>query len=175
MSDEITRHQPVQHILNEQEIWEALQEVPDPELPAISVVDMGIVHHIDIDATQRHISLEIMPTFAGCPALSQIQESIKQRLAPLADRIEVTITMNQPWTSDRLSPDARQKLRSVGIAPPAHIGRGHTLPMFTGQPLTCPYCGSQQTVLENVFGPTPCRAIAYCKHCHQPFEQFKPI
>lgn len=161
--------------LSEQLVWEALQDVPDPELPAISVVDMGIIRQLQIDVEHSAIRVEITPTFAGCPALSQIQASIQQRLLSLAASVEVHITMQQPWTSDMLGESARTKLRRVGIAPPPATGHGRSLPMLLQQPLTCPYCGSQQTSLENVFGPTPCRAIAYCANCHQPFEQFKPI
>ncbi|GCE20528.1 1,2-phenylacetyl-CoA epoxidase subunit PaaD [Dictyobacter kobayashii] len=161
--------------LNEQQVWEALQHVPDPELPAISVVDMGIIRQIEIDAAHSSIRIVITPTFAGCPALSQIREQIKQCLLAFVSDVEVVVSMQQPWTSDMLSEGARQKLKGVGIAPPPHVGRGPLLPMLTQQALTCPYCGSQQTALENPFGPTPCRAIAYCTHCHQPFEQFKPI
>ncbi|GCE06504.1 1,2-phenylacetyl-CoA epoxidase subunit PaaD [Dictyobacter aurantiacus] len=161
--------------LDEQLVWEALQTVPDPELPAISVVDMGIIRRIDIDEASSSIRVVITPTFSGCPALSQIQTSIAEKLRSLAKDVEVAVTMQQPWTSDMLSASARQKLSKVGIAPPPHVGRGPLLPMLTQHPLTCPHCGSQQTMLENPFGPTPCRAIAYCQHCHQPFEQFKPI
>ncbi|GHO84452.1 1,2-phenylacetyl-CoA epoxidase subunit PaaD [Dictyobacter formicarum] len=161
--------------LSEQQIWDALQTVPDPELPAISVVDMGIIRRIDIDVVSSSIRIVITPTFSGCPALSQIQASITERLLSLASHVEVAVTMQQPWTSDMLSESARQKLNKVGIAPPPHVGRGPLLPMLTQQALTCPHCGSRQTVLENPFGPTPCRAIAYCQQCHQPFEQFKPI
>lgn len=161
--------------LDEQQVWDALKDVPDPELPAISVVDMGIVRRIQIDADTASIHIDITPTFAGCPALPQIRQGIHERLLQLATHVEVNVTMQQPWTSDMLSDEARKKLHAVGIAPPPKIGRGRALPMLMSQPLTCPYCGSQQTTLENAFGPTPCRAIVYCSSCHQPFEQFKPI
>jgi ring-1,2-phenylacetyl-CoA epoxidase subunit PaaD len=160
--------------LDEQQVWDALSDVPDPELPVISVVDMGIVRRIQIDAARSHIHVDITPTFAGCPAISQIRVDIRNRLLQLASTVEVDV-INQPWTSDLLSEAAREKLRRVGIAPPPKIGRGRAIPMLMSRPLTCPHCGSQQTVLENAFGPTPCRAIAYCAHCHQPFEQFKPL
>jgi ring-1,2-phenylacetyl-CoA epoxidase subunit PaaD len=162
-------------ILNQEQIWAALKEVPDPELPAISVVDMGIVRHIQIDSQHESVRIDITPTFAGCPALARIRSEIQERLLQLATHVEVNVTMQQPWNTDMLSPAARQKLHSAGIAPPPIIGHGKALPLLMNQPLTCPYCGSQQTTLENAFGPTPCRAIAYCEHCHQPFEQFKPI
>lgn len=161
--------------LDEQQVWEALKDVPDPELPAISVVDMGIVRRIGIDAAASRIQVDITPTFAGCPAISQIRIGIRARLLQLVTHVEVNVTMQQPWTSDLLSEEARRKLHQVGIAPPPKVGRGKVIPMLMSQPLTCPYCGSQQTTLENAFGPTPCRAIVYCRACHQPFEQFKPI
>lgn len=163
----------VKTMLNEQDVWDALKDVPDPELPAISVVDMGIVRRVQVDASS--IEVDITPTFAGCPALSQIRSSMQERLLQLAAHVEVNVTMQQIWTSDLLSEDARKKLHAVGIAPPPKVGKGRALPMLMSQPLTCPYCGSQQTILENAFGPTPCRAIVYCANCHQPFEQFKPI
>jgi len=161
--------------LDEQQVWEVLKDVPDPELPAISVVDMGIVRRIQVDAEASSIEVDITPTFAGCPALSQIRSSIHARLLQLASHVEVNVTMKQAWTSDLLSEEARKKLHNVGIAPPPKVGRGRAIPMLMSRPLTCPYCGSQQTTLENAFGPTPCRAIVYCANCHQPFEQFKPI
>ena len=163
----------IKKTLEEQDVWNALKDVPDPELPAISVVDMGIVRRIQVDASS--IQVDITPTFAGCPALSQIRSSMQERLLQLAPHVEVNVSMQQIWTSDLLSEDARKKLHAVGIAPPPKIGKGRALPMLMSQPLTCPYCGSQQTSLENAFGPTPCRAIVYCANCHQPFEQFKPI
>lgn len=165
----------VKVVLDEQAVWEALRDVPDPELPAISVVDMGIVRRVVVDAVNSSVQVDITPTFAGCPALSQIRTSVQERLLQLAAHVEVNVTMQQIWTSDLLSDEARAKLHGVGIAPPPKVGRGRAIAMLMSQPLTCPYCGSQQTSLENVFGPTPCRAIVYCANCHQPFEQFKPI
>lgn len=162
-------------IIDEEQVWEALKGVPDPELPAISVIDMGIVRRVQIDPQTSSIVIDITPTFAGCPALDSIQTAIKTRLRVYASQITVNVTMQQPWNTDMLSAEARQKLHSVGIAPPPMMGHGKAIPLLMGHPLTCPYCGSQQTALENVFGPTPCRAIAYCDSCHQPFEQFKPV
>ena len=165
----------IKAVLDEQAVWEALCDVPDPELPAISVVDMGIVRRVLVDAVNSSVVVDITPTFAGCPALSQIRTSIQDRLLQLAGHVEVNVTMQQIWTSDLLSAEACAKLRAVGIAPPPKVGHGRAISMLMSQPLTCPYCGSQQTSLENAFGPTPCRAIVYCANCHQPFEQFKPI
>ncbi len=155
-------------------IRDALKDVPDPELPVISVIDMGIVRAIVIDEARSTIRIDITPTFAGCPAIPQIKQGIQERLALLASHIEVNVTM-QPWSSDQLSDEAREKLRRARIAPPPKLGRGRSIPMLMQQAFTCPHCGSRQTSVENIFGPTPCRALAYCSQCHQPFEQFKPI
>src|ERR1051326_9138380 len=116
--------QPTNDQLDEQRIWAALKDVPDPELPAISVIDMGIVRRVEIDATRSHIRVEITPTFSGCPALLQIQQSIHEQLSLLAANVEVIVSMREPWTSDLLSEDARRKLHGVGIAPPPKVGRG---------------------------------------------------
>jgi ring-1,2-phenylacetyl-CoA epoxidase subunit PaaD len=158
-----------------EQVREALKDVPDPELPVISVIDMGIVREIKIDEAQSTICVSITPTFAGCPAIPQIKQGIQARLAAFAERIEVQVTMQQPWSSDQLSEEAREKLAKARIAPPPKVGRGRSIPMLMQQSFTCPHCGSRQTSVENVFGPTPCRALAYCADCHQPFEQFKPI
>ena len=104
-------------VLDEQRVWDILSNVPDPELPVISVVDMGIVQHIQVDAARSYIHVDITPTFAGCPAISQIRAEIRNRLLQLASTVEVDVTV-QPWTSDLLKEEAREKLRRVGIAPP---------------------------------------------------------
>jgi ring-1,2-phenylacetyl-CoA epoxidase subunit PaaD len=161
----------------------ALERVPDPEIPAISIVELGMVHAIDVEPDR--IRVELLPTFVGCPAIDLIRSTVADGLAHLADRVDVEISFETPWTSDRISPQGREKLRRSGFAPPPWItetGRGsRTLPML-GVPgvreaarVECPYCGSADTTLESVFGPTQCRSIRHCAACRQPFEAFKPI
>jgi ring-1,2-phenylacetyl-CoA epoxidase subunit PaaD len=110
----------------------------------------------------------------GCPAIDVMREQVEERLRGLdmADEVEVDLSFAEPWTSDRISPGGREKLRASGFAPPVLIGL-ETLDMV--QQVTCPYCGSRNTTIENPFGPTLCRAIYYCANCRQPFEQFKTI
>lgn len=162
-------------------------QVMDPEIPGLSIVDLGIVHKIEVYDDAIHV--ELMPTFVGCPALEVIKESVQERLAQLAPghRIEVRFTFDEPWTSDRISERGRQVLKSSGFAPPAPASAlapdANTGPAPRPRPVPatirllpvveCPYCGSRKTVLENPFGPTLCRAIYYCRDCRQPFEQFK--
>ena len=159
-------------------IWAALAEVPDPEIPAISVVDLGVIGSVELADDRSSLRVALMPTFIGCPATEVMRQQIGERLTALgvADAVEVTLTFDEPWTSDRITPAGREHLRGSGFAPPPHLRELTTLgelPTLTIVP--CPYCGSRQTTLENPFGPTLCRAIYHCAGCHQPFEAFKPI
>ncbi|MDQ2786355.1 MAG: phenylacetate-CoA oxygenase subunit PaaJ [Chloroflexota bacterium] len=151
-----------------QEVWDALAEVPDPEIPMISVVDLGIIRRVERDDT--HLRIEVMPTFVACPALDIIRATIRERLAGFAPTVEVVTTYVEPWTTERITPEGRRKLRASGFAPPIP-GENVILPVAPA----CPYCGSYHTALENPFGPTLCRAIYYCHDCRQPFEQFKVV
>jgi ring-1,2-phenylacetyl-CoA epoxidase subunit PaaD len=170
-----------------QALLAALDEVPDPEIPTVSIVELGMIERIEL--TPSGIAVELLPTFVGCPALEVIRASIHDRLAVFERPVRVDVSFSTPWTSDRISPEGREKLRASGFAPPPHIadaGSGRRLPMLgdgldVGQhgagaaAIECPYCGSTRTTLENVFGPTQCRSIRHCSECRQPFEAFKPI
>ena len=145
-------------------VWAALAEIPDPEIPSISVVDLGIVHRVEV--TDDRISVQLLPTFTGCPALEAIRAAVEERLAGLSPAVDVSFTFAVPWTSERITADGRRSLAGAGFAPPLHE---------LGAAVPCPYCGSRRTVLENAFGPTLCRSILYCTACRQPFEQFKSI
>ena len=155
-------------VTTELEVWNALREVDDPEIPGLSVVDLGIIRDVRSDGSG--IRVEVMPTFTGCPALEFIRESIAGRLAPLADNVQVCVTFEEIWTSDRISEAGREMLRSRGFAPPPREGLIELTPR-----VKCPYCGSHNTHMENPFGPTLCRAIHYCDGCRQPFEGFKAL
>ena len=102
--------------LTREAVWEALVEVPDPEIPVVSVVDLGLVHRVELDG--ERLRVELLPTFVGCPALELIRRSVADRLAGMAPRVEVEMTFAVPWTSDRITPDGRRKLRQSGFAPP---------------------------------------------------------
>lgn len=159
-------------------IWAALAEVPDPEIPTISVVDLGVIGAVELAADRSVLRVELMPTFIGCPATEVMRETIGERLTALglADAVEVQLAFDQPWTSDRISAAGREQLRESGFAPPPHLrelGSLSELPTLSSVP--CPYCGSRRTTLDNPFGPTLCRAIYHCDGCRQPFEAFKPI
>jgi len=140
----------------------ALAGVPDPELPVLSVVDLGIVHRVE--ATDDGIRVDILPTFIGCPALDVIRDSIAGRLAVFGRPVAVETTFVVPWTSDRISEAGLAALRSAGIAPPAAPGETR-----------CPWCDSGQVVMDSAFGPTQCRSLFYCRGCRQPFESLKSV
>lgn len=162
--------------LTKQAVLDALAEVKDPEIPAVSVVELGMVHRVEVG--EGRVRVELLPTFVGCPALDLIRRAVAERLASLAPAVEVETTFAEPWTSDRITPEGRRKLRESGFAPPARTG-GADQPLLLSIGMrpraTCPYCGSADTSMENPFGPTLCRAIFYCNTCRQPFEQFKAV
>lgn len=155
-------------------VMTALDEVADPEIPTVSIVELGMIGSIDVE--HDRIRVELLPTFVGCPALEIIQSAVAERLASFGRAVLVEVSFATPWTSDRISDAGREKLRASGFAPPAHLqGVARALPMLGETPAACPYCGSTRTTLENVFGPTQCRSIRHCAECRQPFEAFKPI
>lgn len=151
----------------------ALAEVPDPEIPIVSVVDLGMVEDVEVDPDRIRITL--LPTFVGCPALGVIRSAVEDRLQAFGRAVDVRFDYRVPWTSGRVTEEGRRKLRASGFAPPAPSQSGQPVLVELGAPVTCPHCGSRRTVLENAFGPTQCRAIYHCTDCRQPFEAFKSI
>jgi ring-1,2-phenylacetyl-CoA epoxidase subunit PaaD len=162
-------------------VWAALSEIPDPEIPAISLVDLGVIGSIAFEPSAgggERLSVELLPTFVGCPAIEVMRQQIGERLGELriADEVVVELGYSVPWTSDRITPAGREALRTSGFAPPQQIGPTFIGDLLTVLPIaTCPYCASRNTTLENPFGPTLCRAIYHCGDCRQPFEAFKPV
>lgn len=148
--------------LDRSDVLEALRAVADPEIPNVSVVDLGMIGAID--AREERIDVELLPTFVGCPALEMIRSAIEDRLAGFGRPVEVTVSFATPWSSDRITKAGREALRSSGFAPPADP-----------ELVQCPYCGSNRVAMDSAFGPTQCRSLFYCRACRQPFEAFKPI
>ena len=160
-------------MVTEADVWEALAEVPDPEIPVISVVDLGVVRDVRVEDERVHV--EFTPTFLGCPALEAMRSQMAERIAGLGAQVEVEVVLDDSWSTDRITPEGREKLRAAGFAPPTPRGEATTLVQLQSNGFRCPYCGSRETALENIFGPTPCRSLRYCRDCRQPFEQFKTI
>jgi len=155
-----------------EEIWRALEEVKDPEIPVVSLVEMGIVRNVEVSGGKVVVSMA--PTFAGCPALHVMKAEVEQRIRELgAESVDVKWVYAPPWTSDWIADEARVKLKAFGLAPP--VKHGGDVDLILLEEAACPYCGSRNTTIKNTFGPTLCRAIYYCDDCRQPFEQFKPL
>lgn len=153
-----------------------LKEVLDPEVPAISVVDLGIVRGAEVDGTR--VTVRVTPTYSGCPATQVIERDIAQALERHGfTEVTVKTVFSPPWTSDWINPEAREKLRAYGIAPPGKAENGLQLVSLGGPTKTvpCPYCGSADTSRESEFGSTACKSIHVCHACRQPFEHFKAI
>jgi ring-1,2-phenylacetyl-CoA epoxidase subunit PaaD len=170
----VTRADP---LTLEAAVWAALAEVRDPEIPPVSITDLGIVERVVV--TDDAVEIELLPTFAGCPALDVIRADAERAGVAVAEdrEVEVRFVYSPPWTSDRITPAGREALRSYGLTPP---GEGlvflplASLGTATVDPAPCPFCGSTDTELESAFGPTLCRSTHFCRTCRNPFEAFKP-
>jgi ring-1,2-phenylacetyl-CoA epoxidase subunit PaaD len=155
------------------EVWEALAGIPDPEIPVISIVDLGVVKNVTVAG--ETVSVDFTPTFMGCPALDAMRSAMETTIARLGATADVRVRLDDSWSTDDITADGREKLRAAGFAPPTPRPAGRIELVQLQRGLRCPYCGSTNTRLENLFGPTPCRSIRYCDDCRQPFEQFKTI
>lgn len=158
-----------------EDIFKILQEVKDPEIPVISVVELGIVRDVVIDG--ESVRVDITPTYSGCPANKVIENSIRETLqAQGFSNVEIRIVYSPPWTTDWISPEARQKLKDYGIAPPGDSAEEEWSPFGNlKRVVPCPYCNSEETNLTSEFGSTACKALYYCNNCQQPFEHFKCV
>jgi ring-1,2-phenylacetyl-CoA epoxidase subunit PaaD len=157
---------------SEATIWEALKEVMDPEIPVLSLVDLGVVREVKV--TDAGVTVVMTPTFAGCPALEVMRRQVEEKLREMAaPNPRVEMVLEPAWTSDYITPEGRRKLESFGLAPPPV--HGGDVAIMLNPAVRCPYCGSLQTRVTNTFGSTLCRAIYYCDGCQQAFEQFKPL
>ncbi len=159
--------------VKEQAIWAALESVKDPEVPVLSVVELGIIR--EVRALDDKVEIVITPTYSGCPAMHTIEEEIRTRLR--RDGIEVLnfeTIHSPPWTTDWMTPTAKRKLQAYGIAPPMRTEAEGLIPMpCSRRPVLCPFCGSAQTELKSEFGSTACKSLMFCDGCKQPFEYFK--
>ena len=159
-----------------QELWRAVGRVLDPEVPALSVVDLGIVRDIRVEVDE--VVVDVTPTYSGCPAMDVIEADIVDAVQRAGvERVTVRTVYHPAWTTDWLSESAKEALREYGIAPPAKTSAGDELiPLRRrGSAVACPWCGSIDTELRSEFGATACKSLHFCNACHQPFEHFKPL
>jgi ring-1,2-phenylacetyl-CoA epoxidase subunit PaaD len=161
-------------MVSEAEVWAALAAIPDPEIPVISLVELGVVRQVEVKGPR--VRVDFTPTFLGCPALETMRAAMDARIRELGAEPDVRVVVDDSWSTDRITPAGREKLREAGFAPPApREAAAPTIVQLQRGAFKCPYCGSTETRLENLFGPTPCRSLRYCASCRQPFEQFKTI
>lgn len=159
-------------MLKETDVWQALEAVKDPEIPVVSVVELGIIREIEVEG--EAVKVKMTPTFSGCPALSVMRSEIETAVRGLgATTVVVETVLHPPWSSESISEEGRQKLKEFGLAPP--IRHDGCLPVTFSEPVSCPRCDSDNTTVKNNFGSTLCRAIYYCHECDEPFEQFKAL
>lgn len=155
------------------EVLDWLQVVKDPEIPVLSLIDLGVITDVDCSVPGR-VAVEMTPTFAGCPAMDHMQQEVINTLkAHGVKDASATITFRKPWSSDRISPQGLKALADFGLALPGQSTAIDDLDLL--EQATCPYCQSTQTVMKSMFGPTQCRSLHYCNNCYQAFERFKPL
>jgi ring-1,2-phenylacetyl-CoA epoxidase subunit PaaD len=149
-----------------------LEDVKDPEIPVLSLVDLGVIREVEIHGNK--ISLALTPTFVGCPALDMMKDDIISTLKGYGiEEVKITVTFKEPWTSDMISEKGKTALKNFGLAPPPPNQLIFDLDVL--EHAICPRCDGTNTELKNTFGPTLCRSIHYCQDCREAFEQFKPI
>lgn len=160
-------------VLTEQDIWKLLEAVKDPEIPTLSMVDMGIITKVEVGPEQG-VYVEMTPTFTGCPAIKMMEQMVADQLRAngIAD-VRVVTTFDTPWNSNKLTERGLLCLKKHGLAPPPkHEGEINDELLAH---VVCPFCGSTNTEMKSPFGPTLCRSLHYCNNCLQAFEQFKPV
>ncbi len=161
-------------MVSENQIWQWLEEVTDPEIPVLTVVDLGVVRHVDL--SHAHPIIQITPTYSGCPAMNEIEQNIKARLKDEGlDTVEVQTVLSPPWTTDWMTEKGKQKLREYGIAPPEGSSADKSVLFGKAKEVQCPNCGSKNTKMVSQFGSTACKALYKCSECLEPFDYFKCI
>ena len=156
-------------------ILDWLQAVKDPEIPTISLIDLGVVRGVEIDATTSKVSVHLTPTFAGCPAMEYMKRDVERTLlAHGVPEVAVEISLREAWTSDMITDAGRAALRQHKLSPPPVLGN-QVLDLNFLEYAECPNCHGHNTELRTPFGATLCRAVHYCHDCRQLFEQFKPV
>ena len=162
-------------MLTRDDVYRILGEVMDPEVPVISVVELGIIRDAVVSDDGSQVRVVITPTYSGCPAMHEIEADVRSALmAAGAGSVIVDKVLSPAWTTDWIGPEAREKLRRYGIAPPGRAEQGGLITLTRAKaPVACPFCGSSDTRLQSEFGSTACKAIHVCNACRQPFDEFK--
>ena len=159
-----------ENIISSKQIWQILEQITDPEIPVISIIDLGIVR--DIKVTGNNIEIIITPTYSGCPAMDVISMNIKMELLQQGFKnSKITQQLSPAWTTDWMTGKGKEKLKSYGIAPP--VGKSFDKNYFADLQIECPQCRSKNTKILSEFGSTSCKALYQCQDCKEPFDYFK--
>jgi len=159
--------------LNKETIIEWLDEVKDPEIPVISLVDLGVITNVSIKSN-KEVKIDMTPTFVGCPAMDYMKQDVVDVLTRHGiEDVEVEISFKEQWNSNKITDKGRKALHDFGLAPPPKHNLQVDIDIL--EHIECPNCGSDNTILKTPFGPSACRSIHHCEHCQETFEQFKPV
>ncbi|HEX5967135.1 MAG TPA: 1,2-phenylacetyl-CoA epoxidase subunit PaaD [Intrasporangium sp.] len=160
-------------------VTEAISRIPDPEIPVISIADLGILRDVDVDRDARAIAVTITPTYSGCPAMAAITDRIRWEAEAHGYRAEVRTQLSPAWTTDWMTEEGRAALEGFGIAPPGPVpegeGRGPVAVQLQRHVVSCLRCGSDDTTEIAHFGSTACKALRRCNACGEPFDEFKAL
>jgi ring-1,2-phenylacetyl-CoA epoxidase subunit PaaD len=156
------------------EIKMILSTIPDPEIPVISIEELGVLRNVEVEGEE--ITITITPTYTGCPAMKMIEDEIYSTLSAKGlEKVKVNTVLSPAWTTDWITDEAREKLRKYGIAPPEKTTASKAVLLGKSSDIRCPQCNSTDTVMINQFGSTPCKALYKCNNCLEPFDYFKCI
>ena len=155
------------------EIWSALNSIPDPEVPAINIVELGVVRDVAVDG--KRVKMTMTPTYSGCPAMKTMEMAVQELMVEMGYEVEIVIVYKPAWTTEWMSEETKEKLKVYGIAPPPKLTFEHLHPFSSPKnvEIKCPFCESNNTKLTSQFGSTACKSLYFCEGCHQPFELFK--
>jgi ring-1,2-phenylacetyl-CoA epoxidase subunit PaaD len=159
-------------VITKDKIYDLLQNVKDPEIPHISIIELGMIN--DVNISDNRINIDLTPTFIACPAINHIKEEVVSYINNKTGlKTNVNVSIEPPWTSNRITEKGKQILKDFGLAPPKKHDGNICFKLL--QNVSCPYCNSNDTLIRSNFGSTLCRSMHYCKKCKQGFEHFKPI
>jgi ring-1,2-phenylacetyl-CoA epoxidase subunit PaaD len=156
----------------QEKVWNLLNQIPDPDIPAVSIVELGLVSKVEVVKNGQSVRITLIPSYSGCPAMSVFIEDIKQALIKEHIDAKINVSLSPAWTTDLITAAGREKMRIHGIAPPQEDLQSDHL-FEKRKAIHCPRCSSNHTHVISQFGSTPCKGLCYCKECEQPFEFFK--
>jgi ring-1,2-phenylacetyl-CoA epoxidase subunit PaaD len=162
-------------------VLDAVRAIPDPEIPVVTIADLGILRELSLDEASGHVTAVVTPTYSGCPAMRAITDEIARVCRAHGFTTSVSTRLAPAWTTDWIGPDARERLRRFGIAPPGAAGEADRNPggpvpvVLTRHTVACPRCGSTRTSELSAFGSTACKSLRRCADCGDPFDAFKPL